>query len=238
MGAAHDDLPHAVVHGDVGAAEAIDGLLGIADQGEGALAQGDLVPAGGGGVALAEEEDDLGLQRVGVLELVDEDMVEEALELAADAAVPGQEVAEPDQQIELVQHLAPGLDLLVERDDDGEEAGQARGHPAVQRGAQGGEDGVVYQLPGLPCDVVAAEPLTLFEVLRQGGHRTAYVAEQDGRVVNRTEGSQPLGGVSDPSCAVGWALDRRCYADEISRGSVEGGRVKGRGLGIRRTDVA
>ncbi len=68
--AAGDEPPHPVVGRDVGAAEAVDGLLGIADQGEGAAAEADLVPARGGGPALAEVEDDLGLQGVGVLELV------------------------------------------------------------------------------------------------------------------------------------------------------------------------
>ena len=64
---------------DVGAAEAVDRLLGIADQEQRARAKRECRPVGAIAVPrrlAAEAPEYLGLQRVGVLELVDEDVAE------------------------------------------------------------------------------------------------------------------------------------------------------------------
>ncbi len=63
---------------EIGTAEAIDALLRIADDEEGAGPWGDRAPVAALGRVGGEEEADLGLNRVGVLELIDQ----EALVLA------------------------------------------------------------------------------------------------------------------------------------------------------------
>ena len=61
------------------------------------------------GVA-GQEEGDLRLDRIGVLELVDEDVGEAALEVAAAVYIVSQEVARPDEQVvELGPPLAAAL---------------------------------------------------------------------------------------------------------------------------------
>src|SRR5581483_10188746 len=82
------------VHEDVGAAEPVDRLLRVADDRHAPRPQTDLPPVPGGGAVLAEEEDDLALEGVGVLELVHEDVGEERLEAPARFPVTAQEVAE------------------------------------------------------------------------------------------------------------------------------------------------
>ena len=91
-----DEALHLLVDGDVGAAEAVDALLGVADHEELARGEADAAPVRGGGLGrgvLGQEEGDLGLQRVGVLELVHQDEVEALLEVAADRDGARQDVA-------------------------------------------------------------------------------------------------------------------------------------------------
>ena len=86
----------------VGAAKAVDGLFGVAHDEQPARSQGQRVPglpsrrcvAGGGQV-----EADFSLQRVGVLELVDEDMGVASLEVAAGVVVVPQQIPRPHQQV-------------------------------------------------------------------------------------------------------------------------------------------
>ncbi len=101
---------------DVGAAEGVDGLLGVADEHE-------------GGVAVAEDPaHDLPLDRVGVLELVDQgDLVALAQPVAGGGApfVVGQGVAQPGEEIVVGEHRSPALaplDLVAHG------AGQAPAH--------------------------------------------------------------------------------------------------------------
>ena len=83
------------VGGHVGAAEAIDRLLGIADQEQRARTQSASEQIHGGSLAgfPAQEPDDLDLQRVGVLELVHQDMTEAARQRLPDVLVPREQVA-------------------------------------------------------------------------------------------------------------------------------------------------
>jgi hypothetical protein len=78
----------------VGAAKAIDCLFGIADQKQRARTQRASQQIHGGSLAgfPAQEPDDLDLQRVGVLELVHQDMTEAARQRLADVLVPREQV--------------------------------------------------------------------------------------------------------------------------------------------------
>ena len=90
------------VGGNVGATEPIDRLLGIADQKQRAGANAKRPPAGIGGGALrlaAEPPEDLGLNRIGVLELVDEDVGEAFGECPAHVLVVAQQVARGEDQV-------------------------------------------------------------------------------------------------------------------------------------------
>ena len=65
------------------------------------------------GSSAAEEQEDLRLQRVGILELVDEDPLEAILKALADAAVVAHQVARDEQQVEKVERAALRLHLPV-----------------------------------------------------------------------------------------------------------------------------
>ena len=80
--------------------------------------------------APAELEQQLGLQRIGVLELVDEDDAEALAELAAHLRVVAHEVARLDQQIEKIERARFLLARLV--------AAQALAHLVVQQGGKVG----------------------------------------------------------------------------------------------------
>ena len=56
-----------------------------------------------GGVGAREQQQDLGLERVGVLELVDEDVREAALKLGAHLGAVADEVARAQQEVEEVE---------------------------------------------------------------------------------------------------------------------------------------
>ena len=88
-----------VVEGDVGAAEAVDGLLRVADHEELAGLELHLPPRRGARLALAEVEDDLRLQRVGVLELVDEEVAEAPLKGAAGVEIGREQVAQAAEEV-------------------------------------------------------------------------------------------------------------------------------------------
>ena len=64
------------------------------------------------GSADGEQQQDLGLQRIGVLELVDEDVREARLEAAAHAGVAAHQVARLEQQIEEVERAGARLQRL------------------------------------------------------------------------------------------------------------------------------
>src|SRR5439155_20645518 len=117
-----------------GAPEAVDRLLRVPDDGEAAGPELHAPPLVGLGAGLAEEEDDLALERVGVLELVDEDMVEERLELTAYQRAVAKHVAQLHEEVELVEDRALYLHLLVELRDHEAEPREACTHPGRKRG--------------------------------------------------------------------------------------------------------
>ena len=103
---------------DIGAAEAIDRLLGIADQEERARPDAEPGPVV---VAIdrlaAKPPEDLGLQGIGVLELVDEDVGETLPERAADVVMVAQQIARGEDQIVEVELGARALVVAIALQD-------------------------------------------------------------------------------------------------------------------------
>ena len=97
-------VAHAAIGADVGAAEAIDRLLRIADDEQ--RARPDACPS----IVAREQQQQLGLQRIGVLELVDQDDAE-ALSgtRGRHRRVVADQIARLDQQIEKVERAGPCL---------------------------------------------------------------------------------------------------------------------------------
>ena len=111
-----DTRARLVVGRDVGSAEAIDGLLRIAHQEERAPSKPRILPAdrrflGGDG------KNDCGLDAVGVLEFIDEDVPESSAERRSDGFVPADQVVRHDEQVVEVQHCGFLLAPCVGGDD-------------------------------------------------------------------------------------------------------------------------
>src|SRR3954470_9975045 len=100
---------------DVGATEAIDRLLGIADDEKRAGPKRDLAPVSGvpgvasgpGAAVLAEPEDDLGLHRVRILEFVDEQIPELALERLPHIHVVAKNACRQVEKVAIVERVEP-----------------------------------------------------------------------------------------------------------------------------------
>ena len=116
----------ALVQPDVGAPEAIDRLLRIAHQEELAGYGSDAAPVPFGRIAGGEQEQQLGLERIGVLELVDEEMAPARLQAAAHARVVAHQVACPQQQIDEVETAGATLQPLVVLDQRPQVVAQQR----------------------------------------------------------------------------------------------------------------
>ena len=124
--------------GDVGAAEPVDGLLRVADDEQVAGGDRDLVPrqrAGvvGPGVGGGDAHGDLDLDRIGVLELVEQEALVAAVQALADGGVLADELAGEHEQV-------------VER----ELAGLAPGVGGVEREARAGRRRCAWRRPGRP----------------------------------------------------------------------------------------
>ena len=150
-----------LVERHVGAAEAVDRLLGIADDeelaGDGARAREVVLE----GIVGREQEQDLGLEGVGVLELVDEQVREALLELAADGRVLLDEVPGEQEQVEEVEPPAARLARAVGLHERAEIFAQAGGEVGVGL-AEEGVESALGRLPlreGLLAGDVLGEPL-------------------------------------------------------------------------------
>ncbi len=96
------------VRRDVGAAEAVDRLFGVADDEQAAFWDFDVAPVLGFCFGATRDPDgELDLDRVGVLELVQQEPLEALVQRCADSRVPAQEVAGENQQV--VELQAPFL---------------------------------------------------------------------------------------------------------------------------------
>ena len=98
-----DAAAHEAVRLDVGAPETVDGLLRVAHDEERARARRQPSPVPAVGVAAGQVEKDFRLDRIGVLELVDEDRQEALLEGAPDGGMVAQKIPRVEQEILEVQ---------------------------------------------------------------------------------------------------------------------------------------
>ncbi len=105
------------VEPDVRAAEPVDRLLRIADDEHLARDRARRTPVGRVGIVERQQKEDFDLERIGVLELVDEDAAEACLELAAHGRRADEEPTRADQQIDEIERPRLVLEALVERDD-------------------------------------------------------------------------------------------------------------------------
>src|SRR5262249_32679311 len=143
-GARGDELSlHALVEGDVGPAETVDRLLGVADEEELPRRRPGAPPVVRARIVGGEEEQYLRLQRIRGLELVDEEMREAALELRPHGRVAAHQVARAEQEIQEVEAAGAALERLVALHDRPELVAQARGEvgtraaeEVVERGAE------------------------------------------------------------------------------------------------------
>ena len=122
---------------DIGAAEAIDRLLGIADQEErpGRI-RNRVQSAIAIGRFAAQPPKDLGLQRIGILELIDEDMGEALAQRAPDIVMVAQQIARGEDQIVEVELGARALMVAIAMQDRTRFLDQRRQNlgPQAQRG--------------------------------------------------------------------------------------------------------
>jgi hypothetical protein len=107
---------HFLVDSDVRTAEAVDRLLGITNQEQLPRNRTDIAPIGLARIVGGEQQEDLGLQWVGILELVDEEVGKSLLQLGANAAVVSNEVARLDEEIEEIEAAGASLQLFVAPD--------------------------------------------------------------------------------------------------------------------------
>ena len=118
---------------DVGAPEAVDRLLRIADDEQLAGNGRDPPPVAFRRIVGGQQQQDLRLQRIGVLELVDEDVREARLERPADARMRREQIARAQQQIDEIERAGALLQRLVSVDDAAELFVQQRREIAVGR---------------------------------------------------------------------------------------------------------
>ena len=157
-------LPHRLAvlleHAHVGAAEAVDGLLGVAHRGEVA------------GALAGEALDHADLLGVGVLELVDHHQAELVRVLGGDLGVLAEGAGQPLQQVVVVEHrafvLGRRVELLHVAGKAHERLFQALGacHGAARLREREGRLGLVGELlHGLGAPLVAVGPLEGIEHL-------------------------------------------------------------------------
>ena len=133
---AAQSLADAMEEPGVGAAETVDGLFRVAHHVELAGRGLRLAPVALGGVGGGEQEQDLGLQRIGVLELVDEDALVDALQIGARAVV-AQQVAGAEQKVHEIELAGAAFFLLIEAHHLPEFVAQAGGEIGIGGLAEG-----------------------------------------------------------------------------------------------------
>ncbi len=111
-----ENLFHVLVERNVGAAKSVNRLLGIADDEQLARPGLNLHPVRLGGIRGREQEQNFGLQRIGVLELIDENVRESILQFRAYRRIVANQVARDQQQIEEVEPARAPLQFFVDTD--------------------------------------------------------------------------------------------------------------------------
>ena len=105
--------PHVLIHPNVGSAEPVDRLLRIADAEELARLGRDPLPVADGGIIRREQQQNLRLQRVGILKLVDKDVREALLKIRAHGGLVAHDITSPQEQIDEVQLARLDLEVFV-----------------------------------------------------------------------------------------------------------------------------
>ena len=129
------ELLHVLVERDVRAAEPVDRLLRIAHDEQLSRRGARIPPARLRRVRGSDQQEDLRLQRVGVLELIHQDVREAPRELRAHRNVVADQVPGPHEQIEEVEAPGAALEVLVsvaERSQLFAEAGGEIGVAAIE----------------------------------------------------------------------------------------------------------
>ncbi len=134
-----------VAHGDercrIGALKAEDRLLGIAD-GEDRADRVARTPAGE--KLLGQGRHDLPLVRVGILRLVDQDMIDAAIELeqhpGGDARLR-QQVARREDQVVVIEETAPALEIVIDLQHGPGQPDQGTGRSGDHGGGAAGAEG-------------------------------------------------------------------------------------------------
>jgi hypothetical protein len=103
---------HLLIERDIGSAKPVNRLLRISDHKQLSRSRARIPPVGDGRIIRAEQQQDLDLQRVGILELVNEKMRVAPLQLVPDRGVIADEIASLDQKIEEIEPPDPGLEAL------------------------------------------------------------------------------------------------------------------------------
>ena len=107
----HEQLADFAIRLHVGTAETVDRLLRIADDEELARDGMDLAPVGLSAIVRREQQEDLRLERIGVLEFVHEQAGETRLKRLAHFAVLHEQIARSQQQVDEVERAGPLLQV-------------------------------------------------------------------------------------------------------------------------------
>ncbi len=102
-----------LVERDVGAAEFVDGLFGVADQEELARRRRGRQPVGLIWIGRGQQHQDLRLQRIGILKLIDEQVAEALLKVRPHLRLVFQKIASHEQQVDEIELPGARLQLLV-----------------------------------------------------------------------------------------------------------------------------
>ena len=109
-------LLHILIESHIGAPEPVYRLLRIADQEEFAGNRAGSLPVRLVGVVGGEQEENLGLERIGVLELVDEKVSEALLQLVTDSDIIANEITCLDEEVEEIEAPRLALQEFIARD--------------------------------------------------------------------------------------------------------------------------
>ena len=131
--ARHEEIPDLLIGPDVRPAEPVNRLLGIPNNEKLAWGGTSLAPASDARFVRRQKEKDFRLQRIGVLELIDQDVGEAPLELGPDVIVVAHQIAGPDQKVHEIQPAQSLLELLVAIDAFAELLVQQGGEVRVSR---------------------------------------------------------------------------------------------------------
>ena len=130
---------HFLVDSDVRTAEAVDRLLGITNQEQLSWNGPDIAPIGLVSIVGGEQQEDLGLEWVGILELVDEEVGKALLQLGANAVVVSNEVARLDQEIEEIEAAGASFQFFIGADRRLQRLLKERGKVRITGGDEGVE---------------------------------------------------------------------------------------------------